>query len=377
MELIERLSREIGPRRPTSEAEARAVRLLVERLRAAGAEARSEPFDAYPTFAYPVGALLALALLPGLLPRRHRVLRSTLSAGAAGLLLAEGRLGRAPVSEVFATRESANVVASVEPRGDLRRTLCLLAHCDTSRSGLLFHPALGPHLQAMFAAPTLAAVALALAAPFEGSRPVRRLSRGMRVGLAAGLGLLVERELRGVDVAGANDNASGAAAVVQLAAEVAAQPLEATRLMILVTGAEEAGVLGARAFLDAHDTRGWLFVNFDGVGAPGSLRYLPREGLGRTWPADAGLLALAARIRARHPELGFEPADGPLGLIYDTTVVLARGGRALSLVAGDRGRIPNYHRPTDTFENINPQAVERALLVGRELIEMVDRGEAD
>src|SRR5205085_7230497 len=110
----------------------------------------------------------------------------------------------------------------------------------------------------------------------------------------------------------------------------------------------EAGLLGARAFLDGHDTEHWLFLNFDGVGAPATLRYLPREGIGRTWPADTALIGLAERVRAERPELGLEPLDAPTGLTYDATAVLARGGRALSLVAADGGRIPNYHRPTDT-----------------------------
>lgn len=176
---------------------------------------------------------------------------------------------------------------------------------------------------------------------------------------------------------GANDNASGAATVVQLAGELVSAPLESTRLVVLITGSEEAGLIGARAFLDAHETEDWLFVNFDGVGAAATLRYLPEEGIGRHWPADERLIALAERIRSERPELGLQPLDAPTGLTYDATAVLVRGGRALSLVAGDGGRIPNYHQPTDTVENIDREALGRAIAVGRELIALIDRGEAD
>ena len=91
--------------------------------------------------------------------------------------------------------------------------------------------------------------------------------------LAAGLGLLIERELRGVDVPGANDNASGVAAVATLATELQAEPLTPTRVICLFTGCEEAGVLGADAFVRELETTGedwhtWHFVNFDGVAAP-------------------------------------------------------------------------------------------------------------
>jgi hypothetical protein len=46
-------------------------------------------------------------------------------------------------------------------------------------------------------------------------------------------------------------------------------------------------------------------------------------------------------------------------------------------VAGDRGVIPNYHWPTDTPENLDPAALERAIEVGREMVAAIDRGEAD
>ena len=377
IELIETLAGEIGPRRPTSTAEAVAAEVVADSLRSGGLDARTEPFRSYASFAYPYGAVAALARVPALLPARPGALRTAIGVGAAGLLIAEGELRRTPVSDALARRESRNVVATVEPRGEAARTLCLVAHSDTSRSGLMFHPALGPYLQPLFAGPGLAAIGLAAAPLLERRSAGRALTRALRGVLAATLALLAERELRGVDVPGANDNASGAAAVVQLAVEVAAKPLESTRLAVLITGSEESGLIGARAFLDSQDTDGWLFLNFDGVGAPATLRYLPEEGIGRKWPADGALIALAERVRAEHPELGLEPVDAPTGLTYDATAVLARGGRALTLVAADGGRIPNYHQPTDTVEKIDRERLDRAIAVGRELIALVDRGEAD
>jgi Peptidase family M28 len=194
---------------------------------------------------------------------------------------------------------------------------------------------------------------------------------------AAGLGLLVERELWGVDVPGANDNASGVGTVVQLAAEAAAEPLESTRLVVLITGCEESGLLGARAFMRRRDTTGWLLLNFDSVGSTATLRYTRAEGLVRKWPCDPALVALAESVAQARPELGLEPADGPIGLTYDATAALARGGRALSFVAGDRGRIPNYHQPSDTVANLDPQTLSRAVATGHEMIARIDRGEAD
>ena len=63
-------------------------------------------------------------------------------------------------------------------------------------------------------------------------------------------------------------------------------------------------------------------------------------------------------------------------MTYDATPLLAKGFRALTFVAHD-ATIPNYHQPTDTVENIDPDNLTRALAVGREMVAALDRGEAD
>jgi hypothetical protein len=377
MALIELLSQQVGPRRPGSASERVAAELVRDALAAAGLEARTEPFAAFSTFAAPYGVIAALACLPGLLPRRRRAARAVAALSAAAMLVAEGRLRRTPLSALLARGESRNVIATLEPGREPERSLCLMAHVDSSRGGLLFAPRAQPLIRRWIGAQSVATL-VAAAEPLLARRaPGRMLVTGSRLVVAAGLALLAERELRAADVPGANDNASGVATVVQLAAEAAASPPTSTRLVVLVCGAEEAGLLGSIAFLDSHETAGWLFVNFDGVAAPATLRYLDREGIVGGWDADDGLLSALRRIAAQRPELRLEPADLPLGLTYDATAVLARGGRAVTLVAGDEGAIPNYHQPSDTAANADPDTLGRALAIGRELIAAVDRGEAD
>ena len=166
------------------------------------------------------------------------------------------------------------------------------------------------------------------------------------------------------------------AVVAELALELAAEPLEHTRVVALMTGCEEAGLLGAQAFLRSRDTSGWLFLNVDNVGGPATLRYTLHEGLATKWDCDPGLVAIAERIASDAPELGLASSEGPIGLTYDVTPVLARGGRGITLVAGDDGVIPNYHWPTDTPENLDPDSIARALEVARRMVAAVDAGEA-
>ena len=179
-----------------------------------------------------------------------------------------------------------------------------------------------------------------------------------------------------MDVPGANDNASGCGVVVALAGRLAAQPLGSTRVVVLITGCEESGTLGARAFRDSDDTDGWLFLNFDNVGGPGSVRFLRREGVIAKWDADPGLIAAAAGVAERRPSCGWLPEDSPAGLTYDSSPIHAAGGRALTISVQD-GFIPDLHRPTDVLANVDRDGVGRTLEAGAELVAAIDRGEAD
>lgn len=381
LEWVRLLADEIGPRRPTGPAERRAAELIADRLSKRGLSVEQQAFDGYSTFAMPYGAALGVALLGMPVARRRPLLASALAAAGAALTSAEDGLIRRPLTRAMARYPSRNLVARIEPSEEAERTVCLVCHLDSSRSGLMFHRRFLPFLHAWIGTQA-AAFAIAVAGPLLRRLPLgRSLIAGAYGVLIAGLGVLIERELRGVDVPGANDNASGVAAVATLAGELHADPLASTRVVCLFTGCEEAGVLGADAFvreLEAgeEDWRWWAFINFDGVGAPATLRFLRQEGVLSKWPADAHLARLAQEVSQRRPELGVEGTSHNAGLTYDTTPVMARGGRAITFSTQD-STIPNYHSPTDTVENLDPSALERAIEVGREMLAAIDRGEAD
>ena len=359
-------------------AQTSAAERISAELRRQDLSAELERFDGYSTFAAPYAVGAALALAPALLPASRRLLRSALALGAGAAIATESSLTRTPISDLLSRRASQNLVATIEPQGKVERTLCLVCHLDTSRSGLMFDPRFVGHLTPWLQLQAAACLFQATEPVLGGSRTGRAALRISRLLMAAGVGVLAERELRGQDTPGANDNASGTAVVAELALEAANEPPGSTRIVVLMTGCEEAGLLGMRAFLRSRDTGGWLFLNVDNVGGDVPLQFLPREGIGRTWDADPDLRAIAADVAERRPELGLREAAGPVGLTYDATPVLARGGRALTLVAADAdGRIPDYHWTSDVTENVSATALDRAFEVGREMVAAIDRGEAD
>jgi Zn-dependent M28 family amino/carboxypeptidase len=238
----------------------------------------------------------------------------------------------------------------------------------------MFHPKLARHLARLLQIPALSALALALGPALRRLPGGRRLNSAALAGTAFALAMLLERELFGEDVRGASDNASGTAVALQLAAECAAAPLAHTEIDVLITGCEESGMLGAQAYARRHRLRAaeTTFLNFDTVGGDVPLTYILREGSGSlTRPASPQLVELLEKIAARRPELGLVPADTTPGLPTDATPMRARGWDAVTLLAQGE-TIPNYHWPTDTYENIAPQTVQRALETGRELLSALD-----
>jgi len=149
-----------------------------------------------------------------------------------------------------------------------------------------------------------------------------------------------------------------------------------TRVEILVTGCEEAGTLGARAYRDSRDSSGWMFLNFDNVGGPGTVRFLRREGVIAKWDADPGMIAAAAGVADSRPDLRMAPEDAPAGLTYDSSPIHAAGGRALTISVQD-GFIPDLHQPSDVLANVDRDGVRRTLEAGAELVAAIDRGVAD
>jgi len=375
LELIRLLAKEIGPRRPCSEAEARASEALARWLRDRGVAAERERFEGYATFAAPYGVMLGTALAGGMLQERRPRLGGLVSAAALAALALEADLRVTPVSDLLSRRPSANLVASVPAGGTPRRRVCLCAHMDSTRSGLIFHPAVLPRLPLLLRVPGFSATLLAVAPlvrRLPGAGVLRRLALA---GVALSLVLLAERELRGEDVAGASDNASGAGVAAQLMAELAATPLEHTTVDLLVSGCEEAGVLGAQAYLSSHPerVRETTFVNFDTVGGDVPLTYVLREGTagGVLRNASERLVASLERLARRRPELDLRAARATAGLSTDVTPVLARGLEGITLLAQGK-TIPHYHWPTDIWENVAPATVGRALEVGRELLAEID-----
>ena len=150
---------------------------------------------------------------------------------------------------------------------------------------------------------------------------------------------------------GADDNASGTAAVMALARAFASAPRAPRTLVFAAFAGEEMGLLGSTHFVRAPPSPSAttvLMVNLDMVGRlrDGKV-YVGGVDSGdtlRTWVTDA------ARGLALTPELRGDPF-GP----SDHMAFYAAGAPVVFLFTGAHG---DYHRPTDTWDKLDPRGLE-------------------
>jgi acetylornithine deacetylase/succinyl-diaminopimelate desuccinylase-like protein len=330
------------------------VAWIEERLREAGAhQAHTESFRFQRRWIWRHGA--------------HAVagIGAAAAGGPAGAALAAATLasfeleagGRSSwTAQLFPRGDGTNVVARIPAAGPPERTVVFVAHHDAARTGLLWRLPRTTKPLALSAEVALALVAIGCAL---GSRVLRAVA-GACLAVLTVLGLDVARS--GV-VPGANDNATGVAALVGLTAALARDPLERTDVIALFSDCEEVGLGGAAAWFDAHgdelDKARTLVVSLDTLGS-GEPAVIRRDGaLSAVYPAESNDWADRGALRAAISPPRRTDNTAPT----DAIVAQHAGFRSLSLLsaAPDGTLGPHYHQPSDTPENVDWTSVEQCM----------------
>ncbi len=307
--------------------------------------------------------------LAGLVALRLRGLRGALLALAAAVSLERDASGRSPWRRrVLGGGRGANAVARVPAAGRRCATIVLVAHLDAARTGLAWSPAVvqagaARHLRTrrvepvmgLQAAGLLAAAAVALLPRRARVRRALAAVAALTNGAAVALNLDIAHS---PTVPGANDNATGVAAALELTRLVAAAPLEHTELIVALVGCEESGMGGFHAFLHARAAQ------LD----PATTFVLGLDTLGSGTPilAQAEGAVLTHRYRERdlqRVDAGAALAGEPvpqrwrIGAWTDPLLALHAGLPAASLLSIGPGYYPHYHHPTDLPEHVDWDSV--------------------
>jgi hypothetical protein len=365
-----------------SPGERQAAEWLVARLAEHGAEARIEVEDGHGTYWWPLGLANAAGALGGIAALRgHRLIGAALGAFAAAAAVDDLPLRGRRLRRALRRRPMHNVVAEVGP-SDAERTIVLVAHHDAAHSGLLYHPAIPEMIFRRFPAilkrsntspglmwPVVGGPAAVAAGAVTRSRLLTKLGTIVSAGSAL---TFVDIGVRGA-VPGANDNATGVAALLAMAASLDSRPTESTRVM-LVSTSEEATCEGMQAFCERHlgdlPADRTFFLSLDTLGSP-HLLVLRGEGmLGMVeYPRESLELldALADELGIRlFPNLRLRNAT-------DGVYPLNAGYQCASLCSCTELKQPgNYHWPTDTPENVDYGTLADAVRLTEGVVRRLD-----
>lgn len=363
LEHIRQLAQGIGPRPSAGEGERKAAAYARDQLEKFGYLVKEEHFRSPNSFSQVYIPILVLALMGFAANALQSPAVALLLTGVAFVcFVGENTTALKLVSAVIPKAASQNVVARLAPRELPRRRLVMVAHLDSTRSGLMWHPRLVKGFRATFLllAVCLAALPLLVVAEVATDRRVFfPISVPVALYVAYSLFLLVHRELFCKHVQGANDNASGVGVMLTMAEAMSLDAPADTEVLVVATGCEEAGLSGMQAFLGKHHeelARAWI-INIDNVGA-GDLKYTTREGMLLSHRTGKELTQTAAKV-ASLP--GIVVSGEPFRTMSsDTEPALLRGLEAMTVIA-TRGGVPvNWHWKTDTLESIDADTVDMA-----------------
>jgi Zn-dependent M28 family amino/carboxypeptidase len=171
-------------------------------------------------------------------------------------------------------------------------------------------------------------------------------------------------------VPGANDNLTGVATLLGIAAELAERPVEGLRVLLVSTGSEESLMEGMQAFARRHfprlDPARTHVVCVDTVGSP-HLALIEGEGMlwMRDYPDD-----FKDRVAACAEEAGVELRRGMrFRNSTDGLIALRAGYPTVAIGSVDDFKVPaNYHWPTDTAENVHHPSVEDAIALCSKIV---------
>ena len=295
---------------------------------------------AFPLFGDGLG-LLGLVLLPFLgsdrLPAWAAL--AVWSGGLAATALVASGIGLGWVPLGGGLREDANLIAT---RGDVSPRRWIVAHLDSKSQ---MHSMAGRLVAVWLCG--LAIVTLSLFAGLRLRAPLPPFWAGLGPAVALLAGFLARRgRLKGGSL-GARDNGTGV-----VAALAAAEASPDSRLGVLITGAEEFGLVGARVFTRFFPgSKDAEFVNVDTVDQEGNLYLVSHDARGERLAREVEpwLSGLGLPVRRR---------SLPLGIFVDSAP-LARGRLpAITIGRLTWNTLRLIHTPADTPDGLSFRTAE-------------------
>lgn len=367
------------PHRGTTTAEERkAADILQGHLERLGATVERQRFRTSKTYISEVWWLLSVLILGLILiPCISWIALGLVALSVViSLLYFDWRI--TPVSFLPPRGESANVIGRMIQTADPDKTshtgppknrLILMAHYDSAPVSLLYLPSMVKSFRRSLLISLglmVAAFIMALIETLGYGKPVVAWLRWVFVVYFLGQGIMSTIDyLRFGFTKGAADNATGVAAAMATSERLWRTPIPGWEVTAVLTGAEEAGMVGSRKYLKEHraelvpDTS--FVLNFDNIGS-GDLKVITKTGSIINVVYDNPLVSAANETSKADPRFSrisqgvWHTGD------FDSIWFMRAGIPSLTLSAQNSdGQIPNLHRPGDTVENVDPALLPMAV----------------
>jgi len=360
-----KLAAEIGPRGACTAGEGKAALYIRGRFEERGLTATTQEFRTIDTYSYLYIIYLGVALVCGVLSKWFPYYVAPIAVVVAVLFALD--LETFPlVSRVLPHKLSRNVIGEVSSE-DGKVGMVVVAHYDSAKAALSFHPSLVGNFRLSF---SMMIGSIFLVGLLTVSNLIVRAATGganLWVWIATlvvcaymlvPLTIMVQREASMDYTPGANDNASGVVAMLALMDKVSEEESILPGVMFVATGAEEVGTAGMMEFLKKYGdrVRDSLIVNLDNLGT-GHVCYIDCEGMLLGHRSSPVLLWLSGKVTEKKRFPVWRASYRLLST--DATPALARGYQAMSVMAfDDDGGLPNWHWESDTIDKIEMENIE-------------------
>lgn len=383
---IKKICKDVGPRPAGSEQEHEAQNLMAAELDGACDKVEIEPFDVHP------GAFLGWILTDGIMMIAAIVLfffgmsAIALALCALSLIFAivEFLLYKKLLDPFFPKKTSHNVVAVRKPKGEVRRRIIFSGHADSANEwrftyyggSKLLVPIIGLSFVGILLGLVLGIWAVAAGHAFSAADS--GALNVMRYVFLAWIPILFTAlffENKKRPVMGANDDLTGcfiSMAVVKYMQQHDIR-FENTEVWVVLTGSEEAGLRGAKAFCKAHKNElsdvETVFVGLDTIRDYDFAAVYSRDLTG-TVKNDAGACAL---VKEAAKQTGLDlPYKSVFFGATDAAAVTQADMKAVSVAAMDPAPAKYYHTRLDTADNLDIKTVEAVLGVALETAFLFD-----
>lgn len=383
---IKKICKDVGPRPAGSEQEHEAQKLMAAELDGACDKVEIEPFDVHP------GAFLGWILTDGIMMIAAIVLfffgmsAIALALCVLSLIFAivEFLLYKKLLDPFFPKKTSHNVVAVRKPKGEVRRRIIFSGHADSANEwrftyyggSKLLVPIIGLSFVGILLGLVLGIWAVAAGHAFSAADS--GALNVMRYVFLAWIPILFTAlffENKKRPVMGANDDLTGcfiSMAVVKYMQQHDIR-FENTEVWVVLTGSEEAGLRGAKAFCKAHKNElsdvETVFVGLDTIRDYDFAAVYSRDLTG-TVKNDSGACTL---VKEAAKQTGLDlPYKSVFFGATDAAAVTQAGMKAVSVAAMDPAPAKYYHTRLDTADNLDIKTVEAVLGVALETAFLFD-----